>query len=390
MSLKRLAIMVAAVAGLQPPTIVNNPAPNFAKPDFALAAKPSVVIDGNASGDSLSELYDVTDATLTPTGSLIVINNRGESMREYDRSGRFMRTISRKGVGPGEFESISSLLALDGDTLVFLDGNQRRITMLGPDRRYLRTISGVRGGVCCSMSGVFAGRTSAPAPAGGNSWAAGNRKYFFGNIRSPDGAGFRFEPDSSKGVSLPGYQGAFTMTERLPNGAPMWTTYGTPFTITPIVRFGVDEMIIGTAERFEYQVYDGHGALLRTVRAAAPPRPVTKEMIATYRNGSSPRNPDVARQRLAILDTLTLPKTLPSYDRLFVEEDGTVWLSDLRDGDSLPSSWARFDRKGKLLGTLAIPANLTTFRFSRGHAIVALKDTTLDFQRVMAYPVVKK
>jgi hypothetical protein len=386
---KRSSIILVAIALVtQQPTVVDNPAPNFGKPAFALGAKPSVVIDGNASGDSLNELFNVADATLTPTGSLIVINNRGESMREYDRSGRFVRIVSRKGQGPGEFGSISGLRVLDGDTLLFFDGNQQRITLLGPDRRHVRTISGVRNGVCCSMTGRFADRTSAPAPFGGASWSAGKRKYFFGDVRSL-ASGFRFEPDSTKGVSLPGYQGAFALTEQRPNAAPIWTTYGTPFTIAPIVRFGVDEMIIGTAERFEYQVFDGQGSLLRTVRAAAPARPLTKEMIATYRDNYPSKNAEMVRQRRGILDTLTFPKALPSYDRLFVEEDGTVWLGDLAGADTLPSRWARFDSKGKLLGTMLIPANLTTFRFSRGHAIVALKDTTLDFQRVMAYPVIR-
>lgn len=375
--------------------VIDNPAPNFRVPAFTLAAKPILMIDGNVAGDSMNELFNVSGAVLSPSGSLIVVNNWGESVREFDRKGQFIRIVSRKGAGPGEYRSISDLHVLDGDTLVFFDRSQRRLSVLGPDRRHVRTITGLRVAVCCSMSGGFADHESGPMAAGGNSWAAGSFRYAFGNIRSPAPAeqSFAFTPDSSALVSLPGYQASFTVVMRDTKPIPTWITYGMPFTIQPVVRFGVDELVIATGERFEYQVFDLRGKLLRTVRAAAPARPVTPAMIAERRASMGkpdPSSPGAAERMVAAFDTLKFPRTLPAYDRMFLEEDGTVWLRDYLAADSLPHGWARFDRQGKLLGTMVLPRNLSPLRFSRGHAIVALRDTTLDFQRVMVYPIVRK
>jgi hypothetical protein len=342
------------------------------------------VIDGNG-GDSSSELFNVGAMTLTPSGSLIVVNNRGESVREYDRTGRFMRNVSRKGAGPGEYQSISDLRVLEGDTMVFWDASQRRITLLGPDRRHVRTISALRVAVCCAMSGVFADHESGPSGMGGVSFAGGAFRYTFGSVASS-------ALDTSTHVAIPGYTASFTVVQQEAKPYPTWVTYGMPFTIQPMARFGADELVVATGERFEYQVFDRSGKLIRTVRAAASPRPVTNATIAEYRAGwkrSDARYPGFSGRMAAAFDTLKLPKTFPAYDRLIVEEDGTVWLRDYLVADSLPRAWAKFNREGKLLGTLVLAPNLIP-RFSRGQAIITVQDTTVDFQRVAVYPIVRK
>src|SRR5437870_247524 len=139
-------LLLAGLAfGVQPsPPVVNNPAPDFEHPSYQFGSKPTMVIDANVSGDSLYELYDLRDAVMTPSGSVLVVNNMGESIKEYDRNGRFLRVVSRKGTGPGEYRSIAALRSLRGDSLAFFDGNQKRITVLDPDRRPAATISGPR------------------------------------------------------------------------------------------------------------------------------------------------------------------------------------------------------------------------------------------------------
>jgi hypothetical protein len=61
------------------------------------------------------------------------------SIKVFDAAGRFERSFGREGSGPAEFRLILGLHVLDGDTLVVFDGSSRRMTILDPEHRYVRS-----------------------------------------------------------------------------------------------------------------------------------------------------------------------------------------------------------------------------------------------------------
>jgi len=56
---------------------------------------------------------------VTARGELYLSDNANKRIFHFGRSGNFVRTISHRGSGPGEFESVGSL-ALDGDSLLIV------------------------------------------------------------------------------------------------------------------------------------------------------------------------------------------------------------------------------------------------------------------------------
>lgn len=60
--------------------------------------------------------------------------------RVYSASGTYLRTIGRKGRGPGEYQAPADVLWLPGDSTLVIDGLSRRGTILAPDGRVARAV----------------------------------------------------------------------------------------------------------------------------------------------------------------------------------------------------------------------------------------------------------
>jgi hypothetical protein len=164
----------------------------------------------------------------------------------------------------------------------------------------------------------------------------------------------------------------------MPDGrsATSWNTPPLPFGRTAFLRLTADEIVYGIPDRYEYEVYSREGRHLRTVRAALPPVPVTRADIAEARE-SLMRVPSTAEMRAGFtkaLDQVRFPSTMPAYGALETEPDGTVWMRSYSRTTPPDYWWARFDRSGKLLGTLRLPPDRSLVRFTNGHVLLSRRD----------------
>src|SRR5215213_5330837 len=63
----------------------------------------------------------------------------------FGPDGRFLRTMGRKGSGPGEFQAIRTIQVLPGDSLLVFDGGLNRVSVFAPDSgrpAYVTTLRG--------------------------------------------------------------------------------------------------------------------------------------------------------------------------------------------------------------------------------------------------------
>ena len=65
----------------------------------------------------------------------------GAAVLVFDRGGRFLRAIGRKGSGPNEYRGPSDVLSLPGDSVLVLDPENARATVISPQFQYVRSIS---------------------------------------------------------------------------------------------------------------------------------------------------------------------------------------------------------------------------------------------------------
>ena len=84
--------------------------------------------------------YSAWSRVVRDSRGRIYVANEGQSDIEvYDSAGVYRESIGRRGQGPGEYASISSLSVLPGDTLLVGDHMNRRLTHLSPTGRAVRT-----------------------------------------------------------------------------------------------------------------------------------------------------------------------------------------------------------------------------------------------------------
>jgi hypothetical protein len=72
-------------------------------------------------------------------GRLYVFGSGIEGVAVYDSTGRYLRSIGRKGSGPGEYQGASGVVALRGDSLALVDASLARISILAPNYLLART-----------------------------------------------------------------------------------------------------------------------------------------------------------------------------------------------------------------------------------------------------------
>ena len=83
--------------------------------------------------DSSSEFTDITALDVDGSGHVYVADFYRQQVTVLSLRGQPERVIGRKGSGPGEFRSIRSIQAIDGDSLLVYDPSLARISIYAPD-----------------------------------------------------------------------------------------------------------------------------------------------------------------------------------------------------------------------------------------------------------------
>lgn len=83
----------------------------------------------------------ITGAAFGPSGRIYVADGQNHRVAVFDRDGRFVGEVARRGKGPGELESPGAMAVDARDSLFVWDVAQARITVFGPDLAYRRSFS---------------------------------------------------------------------------------------------------------------------------------------------------------------------------------------------------------------------------------------------------------
>ncbi|MBC7893997.1 MAG: hypothetical protein H7066_01205 [Cytophagaceae bacterium] len=143
--------------------IIAYGAKDRAKARWTVEPRPLFKV-GGAEGTGPTELAQVLGVARVADGRVVIANGGSTDLRVFSPAGAFVRSIGRKGLGPGEFDGII-LMHRSADTLVVHD-RQSRLQIYTPDgtllRSYTRPTFGARGvsswpGMLSDGSGVVQG-----------------------------------------------------------------------------------------------------------------------------------------------------------------------------------------------------------------------------------------
>ncbi len=101
--------------------------------------RPELTIGGGA-GSADAALLQPTDLTVDDAGNIYVLDQKAGMIKAYDRDGKLLRTIGRKGQGPGEFQKPRDIGLTPRGELMVSDTLSRRISFFSTDGRLLKEI----------------------------------------------------------------------------------------------------------------------------------------------------------------------------------------------------------------------------------------------------------
>ncbi|HEX7241352.1 MAG TPA: hypothetical protein VF263_13840, partial [Longimicrobiaceae bacterium] len=125
-------------AGVQ---VVVSGAPAWREGEsWRLSAEPVLRI-GALDGPPEYQFDRVVGAVRRSDGGIVVGDAGPGALRFYDAAGKFVGSSGRKGGGPGEFEEMSSVRLLPGDSLLVFDWRRRRVSTFGPGGGFHRSVT---------------------------------------------------------------------------------------------------------------------------------------------------------------------------------------------------------------------------------------------------------
>jgi hypothetical protein len=85
---------------------------------------------GTGMGDTAYTFSSLSALDVDEVGRIIAVDRLAQAIRLFDSAGRLLRTVGRKGQGPGEFINASAVRVLDDGRVLVYDPGNNRITFL--------------------------------------------------------------------------------------------------------------------------------------------------------------------------------------------------------------------------------------------------------------------
>jgi len=99
-------------------------------------------LDLSIGGEEFNENYNfmtISDVEVDEEGNILVLDSRQLQIQKYDKNGKYVRTIGRKGEGPGEFMQAYRIY-LDSDGKLYVS-NFRKIHIFDENNVYERSVN---------------------------------------------------------------------------------------------------------------------------------------------------------------------------------------------------------------------------------------------------------
>ena len=307
---------------------------------------------GSLEGDNPNFLFgDIRGIQATNDGTIYVLDYQVTEVRAYDPDGRYLRTVARRGEGPGEITEANGIL-LSGDTLLWMHDHARRV-IIGVD-----------------LAGKEVRRFDKPVRSYGYIWdgAFDNRGRYWRDVSHSDD-GIVYPPPP--GLSTRTYRDYYKFHD-LSNGAVdsvyLGESSSRSYTYEDAVglwqylpiSFEAEERIVVNpsggfwrANTAEYRIArtNENGDTLVVIEAGLPVLRVTDKDRSTYVEGIVEYQPDVRSEAEAV--AAILPDVKPILAEIFVDDEGQLWVQRVTPSDT-PPFYDRYSEDGNYLGSVRL------------------------------------
>jgi hypothetical protein len=312
---------------------------------------------------------NVTGIDVDAQGRIYVGDWQAARVAVLSPDGRLLRTMGRKGLGPGEFRSIRGLQVLPGDSLLVYDPNAARLTVFSPsgEAAYGLNLGDTPGGppfLIWRAPGSAAYVTLSRPPFTDRDAEPRLDQVRLLDLRGRPRGGVVQQFPSRSFVRVQ-QSGGFSV---MPN----------PFGFEGFVAIGTGAVYVAASDSLAVAAYGPEGQRRSAFSYPYEPPRVERADVDAALAGL----PEWAagRYRLALADSA--PDRWPPVRGLLADDAGRVWLL-LSSSTGQPREWAAFGGDGHYAGSIFVPddVNVMAVRGGRVYAVSA------DGTQVVVYSV---
>ena len=371
-----LLVPLRGNADAQAPRIIENPRPTWKPAEvLRLASAPTLVI-GTKSGP-MYEFDRVAGCARLFDGRIVVADGGSSTLRFFDSTGTYLKSVGGRGAGPGEFQSLQTFFIMPGDTLV-AGAVIRELSYFTDAGQYLQR----RGLMNPPMQIAKTGMPLTLASLDGS----GARAVAVVPRPTQRGAGSRWVDSfpvaivDARNVEIRQLGTLPSMELAMSGGNPRQVWFGA----NAVFASAGGLFYVGFGSEYAIRVYTPQGTLQSIIRRAWTPTHVTKADIDAYvvewgKRWIKVTGEEAAAERTSLRND-PYAATVPAFSQFIADRVGRLWVREAHLADApgsgalnttplIASRWSVFDQGGHWLGDVTMPARFQPRDIGAGYVL---------------------
>jgi hypothetical protein len=313
------------IAKIDGVTVVTNPKEPIFGPEVFNLTEDLVI--KNEEGEEGYMFENILNLVVDDAENIYVCDTKAADIKVFDRNGNFLRTIGKRGQGPGEFTYPLDFQFLPPGELMVNDTGQLRLSYFSLDGEYLRGLS----------TSTQTGFRRPEADSHGNLVAC----YISGQDDFQSILA-KFNPDLSPILTL--------TTQPVVTKPPVIHYFEVRRSTNLVWTVSrQDDIIWGVFDSYEINVHNSEGRLVKKILRESDGVAITdkeKEKLIRDLFGNNPVPPNI---------TLKFPDKYPPFIRITCDEEGRLFVQTYeRTEDGESDYYDVFDTEGKFIVRISL------------------------------------
>ncbi len=305
---------------------------------------------GKATGKVEYMFSRISGISVDREERIYVLDYSEANIKVFSKNGDYLKTIGRKGQGPGEMTSPFAMSITNKNEIVVQDLNNHQISFFSLEGRYLKAIS--------TAELIIVGSV------------IDTRGNIIGIISTtgPDKQIIELKKFSSELDYLYSF-----CSFSLPRKSPAYNPFSPEICWALTVE---DEVVCGFSDDYELKVFSSDGKLIRIIRKDYVPVRITQDEI------------ERAKKTLPGPMGLEIPKNHVAYRDLTIDEEGRCYVRSWEKNPGTKEYYLDiFDSEGIYIAKVPIDVNLNRNSVWKKNKLYTIEEDEEGFQFVKRYKV---